>query len=377
MMPSRRRDAISGCRSYLRAALLAAIVMLALITLMPYGLCDKAIHIAYIYSPLCSTCERSTPVIRSVINDYRGLDIRYSEHSFSSKEGMDYMERYGLSSVPAIIVEGRAIRFEDFNGDTRKLEALLRQSISDASKTPSNAAVRVATRIPNVDGELSVAAVFLAGLLAGINPCLLAVMMFVSAMAMSIKGRRTDIIFNLLAFCAGLLFIYLAMGVGFLRLIEKVPSIAAAMRTGIILITFGLAGFAFYEAYQVKANAERPSIFKSFVGRYKPLYRKFSLAASFGLGIAFGLVKMPCVGGIYVAILGAILESGETGGGLPYLAAYNLGVVLPVLALGVFLALGLSPARVEEFRERHRMALKAMTGLLLAAMAVGLMLNAL
>lgn len=122
------------------------------------------------------------------------------------------MERYGLSSVPAIIVEGRAIRFEDFNGDTRKLEALLRQSISDASKTPSNAAVMVATRIPKVDGELSLAAVFLAGLLAGINPCLLAVMMFVSAMAMSIKGRRTDIIFNLLAFCAGLLFIYLAMG---------------------------------------------------------------------------------------------------------------------------------------------------------------------
>lgn len=65
------------------------------------------------------------------------------------------------------------------------------------------------------------------------------------------------------------------------------------------MITFGLAGFAFYESCQVKANAERPSIFKSFVGRYKPLYRKFSLAASFGLGSAFGLIKMPCVGGIY------------------------------------------------------------------------------
>lgn len=51
--------------------------------------------------------------------------------------------------------------------------------------------------------------------------------------------------------------------------------------------------------------------------------------------------------------------------------------MLPVLALGAFLALGLSLARVEEFRERHRMALKAMTGLLLAAMAIGLMLNAL
>lgn len=369
-MMSRARGTI--CRSFLVAFPIAALAVLALVTLMPHGMCDKAIHVVYIYSPMCSMCERSAPVVRGVINDCRGQGIVYSEHSIASREGMGYAERYGLRSVPAVIVDGRAIRYEDFNGDAKRLEELLRRTISDARGEVKATASAITPS--KSDGRLSVAAVFLAGLLAGFNPCLLAVMLFVSSMAMSAKGRRIDMVFSLLAFCAGLLSIYLAMGVGLLRLIEKAPSIVAAMRAGIILVILGLAVYAFYDA--LKAKAERPSLFRSIAGRYRPLYMKFKLAASFGLGTAFGLIKMPCVGGIYVAILGAILQPGEAWGSMPYLAAYNLGVVLPVMAIGALLALGLSPSRVEEFRRRHRVALKTLTGLILAAMAAGLTLNA-
>jgi cytochrome c biogenesis protein CcdA len=84
---------------------------------------------------------------------------------------------------------------------------------------------------------------------------------------------------------------------------------------------------------------------------------------------------MPCVGGIYIAILGAIVESSEARSGLIYLTAYNLGVVLPVLALGALLVLGLSPGRVDDFRKRHRFALKLATGVILVGMAGGFIFN--
>lgn len=443
--------------------------MLAFLLAAPVmGLCAscEAVSVTYVYSPLCTICEHSGPSIRAVVNDSRGagIDVRYEEHMFSSKEGRADMERYGLSSVPAVIVNGRAIRPGDFDGDTKKLESLLGRAIADAChdktpvtlerrivKVPGKDTVNVVTSISNtgvepvqaavgggicegvsvVSGEtswegtvmpgekqyltyeadishgvrslppqtltysdslgghrvscpetpvfilrkLSFAAVFIAGLVAGFNPCLLAVMAFVSAMALSMKGRRLDIIFNLLAFSAGLLCIYLLMGIGFLRLIESVPSVTSALKTAIIVLLAGLAGFAFYEAWQVKKNADRDSFFKSFVDRYKPLYKKYCLPASFGLGGAFGLIKMPCVGGIYVGILGAIAGSGETGRGLLLLGAYNLGVVLPVLALGALLVLGMSPEKVDALRKKHRYALKLATGLILAAMAAGFMLN--
>jgi len=163
--------------------------------------------------------------------------------------------------------------------------------------------------------RLSLAAAFMAGLVAGFNPCLLAVMAFVSAMALSMKGRRLDIIFNLLAFSAGLLCVYLLMGIGFLGLVGSVPSLAPVLKSAIVVLLAGLAGFAFYEAWRVRKNEDRGSLFKSFVDRYRPVYKKYCLPASFGLGGAFGLIKMPCVGGIYVGILGAIAGSGEAGRG--------------------------------------------------------------
>ncbi len=457
-----------GRRRYYRKFLLAA-ALLALMLLAPaMGLCAscETVRVTYVYSPLCTICEHSGPSIRAVVNDSRsaGVDVRYEEHLFSSSEGRGDMERYGLSSVPAVIVNGRAIRPGDFDGDTKKLESLLGQAISDAChyKTPVSLerkivkaagkdTVTVVTSVANsgtepvrasvrggtckgvdviggdtswegmiMPGEkqyltyeadissgvrslppqtltysdslgehsvscpetpvfilrrLSFAAAFVAGLVAGFNPCLLAVMAFVSAMALSMKGRRRDIIINLLAFSAGLLCVYLLMGIGFLRLVESMPSLTSALKMAIIVLLAGLAGFAFYEAWRIRKNSDRGSLFKSFVNRYKPLYKKYCLPASFGLGGAFGLIKMPCVGGIYVGILGAIAGSEEAGRGLLLLAAYNFGVVLPVLALGALLVLGMDPEKVDRLRMRHRYALKLATGLILAAMAAGFILN--
>jgi cytochrome c biogenesis protein CcdA len=469
-MSQRRSNTLSRRRSYRNAAFMLVTILISLLMLAPaLTLAEngsRTVRVAYIYSPSCSICEHSGPTIRNVVNDSKnaGLNVQYVEYSYSSKEGIGHMERFGLDSVPAVVIDDRVIRFEDFNGDTGKLGSLIRQGIWEAShyqrqvmlerkisRIPEKDTVNVVTSISNAGGEpvyatlrggvcegvsvvsgnaswqglvmpgeklyhtyeadvngnvktlppqtlvyrdpsgdhfyvgqetpvfllkrLSMAAVFMGGVVAGINPCLLAVMAFVSAMALSARGRRLDIFFNLTAFCAGLLSIYLLVGIGFLRLIERLPSVTAVLKAGIILLLIALAGFAFYEAYQLKKNPDRPSLFKSFIGRYKPLYNRFSLAANFGLGGAFGLIKMPCVGGIYVAILGAIVESSEAQSGLLYLAAYNLGVVLPVLALGALLALGLSPCQVDDFRKRHRYALKLATGVILVAMAGGFIFN--
>jgi cytochrome c biogenesis protein CcdA len=459
-------NTLSRRRTYRKIAGIAFIILLLLFIPATASAADgKAVHVAYIYSPLCSICEHSGPAIRKAVESSRdaGLSIQYEELAFSSREGMGYMQRFGLDSVPAVVIDDRVIRFEDFNGDTEKLGRLIKEGIADASNyvmpvalerriyRPEGDRVRVVTCISNAGQEpveaeiknglcdgvnvvsgdaawhgivgpgerqyvayeadvqgsvnslppqtltyrdshgdhiivgyetpvfllkkLSIGAVFIAGLVAGINPCLIAIMAFVSAMALSAKGGRLGVMLNLLSFCGGLLSIYLLMGIGFLRLIEYTPSIAVAMKMAIILLLVVLGIWAFYDAYRTKVAGDRPSLFKSFLDQYKPLYRRFSLAANFGLGGAFGLIKMPCIGGIYVGILGAIVEAGEVKSGLPYLAAYNLGIVMPVLALGALLTLGLSPVKVDDFRRRHRVMLKLVSGLILLAMAGGFILN--
>jgi cytochrome c biogenesis protein CcdA len=75
------------------------------------------------------------------------------------------------------------------------------------------------------------------------------------------------------------------------------------------------------------------------------------------------------VGGIYIAIIGIISSQGFASSGLVYLMIYNLGIALPVLLLGGIIALGMSPKQVDHFRNKHRVAIRVITGITLLALA--------
>ena len=214
----------------------------------------------------------------------------------------------------------------------------------------------------------------MAGLVAGINPCLLAVMVFIAGTTLSTAGRRTGIIARILSFCGGLMAVYLLIGIGLMELIGRVPGLETGLKAAIVSILIVLALWSFVDAYRVKKGVESRS-FRAVLERFRSSYRRFGVPASFVIGAAFGLVKMPCVGGLYIAILGTILQAGQIAEGILYLVAYNLGVITPVLALGLLLTLGLSPGTVNRFRHRYRVELKAFNGVLLAAMAAGFALG--
>jgi len=93
------------------------------------------------------------------------------------------------------------------------------------------------------------------------------------------------------------------------------------------------------------------------------------LSSYFLLGALFSLVRAPCVGGIYIAIIGIISSQGYASSGLFYLVIYNIGIALPVLVIGGIIALGMSPEQVDQFRNKHRVAIRLITGFTLIAMA--------
>ena len=64
-----------------------------------------------------------------------------------------------------------------------------------------------------------------------------------------------------------------------------------------------------------------------------------------------------------VAIIGAISGQGSASSGLFYLLIYNLGIALPVLILGGIIALGMSPEQVDQFRQKHRIGIRLITGI--------------
>jgi cytochrome c biogenesis protein CcdA len=92
------------------------------------------------------------------------------------------------------------------------------------------------------------------------------------------------------------------------------------------------------------------------------------ITSYFLIGALFSVVKAPYVGAVYRAILDLLSAKSYLEGSI-FLIFYNLGVILPILILGGFIALGMSPEHVDNFRKNYRAGIWLITGLTLLFLA--------
>ncbi|MDD1758741.1 MAG: cytochrome c biogenesis CcdA family protein [Methanotrichaceae archaeon] len=214
----------------------------------------------------------------------------------------------------------------------------------------------------------SVATVFAAGLLAGFNPCILAILAFLASSMLASTGRRRDILAMVATFTLGMFVVYIIFGVGLFSVLRE-TSTATLFRAILAAILLILGLMQLEDARRLHMGGT--SIFRTdWTKKYVyGVVTSRRLSSYFLLGALFSLVRAPCVGGIYIAIIGMISSQGYASSGLSYLVIYNLGIALPVLFIGGIIALGMSPEQVDQFRNKHKVAIRLITGITLIAMA--------
>jgi cytochrome c-type biogenesis protein len=215
---------------------------------------------------------------------------------------------------------------------------------------------------------LSAATVFAAGLLAGFNPCLLAMLAFLASSMLASTGRRRDILTMVAFFSLGTFVVYIIFGVGLFSVLQE-KSTAAMFRFVLAAVLLVLGIMQLEDARRL--HSDGTSLFRTdWTKKYvRAVISSRSVSSYFLLGALFSLVRAPCVGGVYIAIIGIISRQGFASSGLVYLMIYNLGIALPVLLLGGIIALGMSPEQVDHFRNKHRVAIRLITGITLLALA--------
>ena len=219
------------------------------------------------------------------------------------------------------------------------------------------------------DLSISAAAtVFAAGLLAGFNPCLLAILAFLASSMLASTGRRRDILAMVATFSLGMFVVYIIFGVGLFSVLQE-KSTAAMFRSVLAAVLLVLGLMQLEDARRLQSGGT--SLFRTdWTKKYvHDVVSGQRLSSYFLLGALFSLVRAPCVGGIYIAIIGMISSQGYASSGLLYLMIYNVGIALPVLLLGGIIALGMSPEQVDYFRNKHRVAIRLITGITLLALA--------
>jgi cytochrome c biogenesis protein CcdA len=285
----------------------------------------------------------------------------------SNEEGRSLAIEYQIPGTPSVIVNKntqRLISYESYNGDLSKLENILRDEIEKASTSSA-----ISDVLPREKIVLSVPSVFVVGLLAGFNPCLLAILAFIASVTLANTGRRRDVLLIVVMFSLGIFVTYLIFGIGLLRIIEGAPGLQGSIKNFLVALIGILGIWHLYDAYHLRKNTESSFYTpKAFIRLTESVTKKVSLPASFFIGALFSLIKAPCVGAVYFVVLDMV-RSGE-GTGYLYLAAYNFGVVLPVLILGGAIAFGLNPEKVEKFRKDKRSVMRLITGITLLLIAV-------
>lgn len=220
----------------------------------------------------------------------------------------------------------------------------------------------------------SVPIAFASGVIAAFSPCILAVMAYMATLAAS-GERRHLLLINVIAFSAGLLFMYSLIGVCFYRISVTMPSIYNVAKYVIVVSMLVIGSFTIIRTLFNYRHSISDAGFKKFLALLQP-YGKISMAIySFAIGMGFGMIKMPCAGGPYLAILGIMADQSGSFQGLYYLLAYDVGVVLPILGLGMLLTTGLSIRRLNTIRTRYRAYINIATGITLFILASMLAFN--
>jgi cytochrome c-type biogenesis protein len=359
---------------------LLAVLTLILVLFIP--LAGAADEVILVKSPGCTKCAAAERTLEVVLADYPGVEL--TVYDVYSEEGRGVIREHRLKGgVPAMAVGNRTIAYRNYDGDQDLLEKMVREAldseaggvsgISTANGSLEDGPGQLSGKAKDGSQEdidvssLSMMTVFLAGLLAGFNPCLLGILAFLATAVISSTGRRRDLVLMVVFFSLGIFAMYYLFGVGMLRTLHA-EAVASRFRIALTVLLLVLGLVHVEDARRLAAGGR--SLFKSsWSQKYiEGALSRGKFSSYFLLVALFSLVKAPCVGAIYIAILGVISEEGYSSGAV-YLLFYNLGIVFPILILGGVIALGMSPEKVDDFRKDHRAGIRLATGLALLALA--------
>ncbi len=338
-----------------------------------------AAEVILIKSPGCTKCAAAERTLDKVGQD---VPINITSYYYYSEQGHRIIKQYRAKDVPAIIIGMQVINYRDYEKDNVLLESLIKGALANQTgdipaaftlpgdeSTEQNLSAAADGPSLNLQ-EISlytISAVLVAGLVAGFNPCLLGILVFLVASVLSSSGKRRELVMMVVFFSLGIFTMYFLFGLGMQQLLQT-EAISSSFRY--ILTAFLLLAGLSQVWDAMRLSQGRPSLFRTdwALKYFQAGIDKGRISSYFIIGALFSLVKAPCVGAIYLAILD-LLSARSYFEGAAYLLFFNLGVILPIIILGGAIALGMSPEQVNAFRKDHRVGMRLATGLALLALA--------
>lgn len=258
----------------------------------------------------------------------------------------------------------------DFSGEIEKYsiekpisEHLKKYSESDEFDSPTELDLR--------DDRKILPLIIINGILDGINPCAIAVLLFFIGFLFMLQRTKVNIIASGIIYIAAIFVIYFLIGLGLLNAIKisAEPHFMAKLGAGLVIFlgVINLIGFVWQD---LPLKLEIPE-----VSRKKILenLKRATYPSTIVLGILVGLCTFPCSGGIYVATIGLLSFKASYVSGLFYLVIYNLMFVLPLIIILCSTSNRFVIKKVTEWHHSKRRLMKLIMGLIMISFGLGIL----
>jgi cytochrome c biogenesis protein CcdA len=207
---------------------------------------------------------------------------------------------------------------------------------------------------------------FSMGFFSGFSPCLMAMLAFILTYSTGTSEGLKSGISRTFVFGLGLMTAIMIIGI--LVLMLQLPLFpimtylhAVTCVSSILMIIVGL---------NLMDILKLPISTKPFIQRLAGKFG-YTLLGLFFFGILFFFVKVPCAFPFFILLL-ANIAVGATLVNLSLFLAFSLGLLVPVLGVGIIS--GGAPKLARNIREKHRLKIRALSGLILIGYAVWLLL---
>lgn len=195
----------------------------------------------------------------------------------------------------------------------------------------------------NNTGKLSFLLVFIAGIIDGVNPCALSMLLFFITFIISNSRKNKNILLIGINFALGTFISYFLAGIGMLRVVGLEKYISY-FHKAIYLITILLAFFLSYINIKDALRAKRYEVEKirlQLPDKNKQLIHstirnigklRFIYISSFVLGGLITLSELLCTGQVYLTTM-VLIHSFSRIVQIVYLIIFNIGFIIPILAI--------------------------------------------
>jgi cytochrome c biogenesis protein CcdA len=346
----------------------------------------------YLFSYDCAYCRR---LLRRDLPQWAeeyGVPLRVEYYDLGLRGVYDLLTAAGAdfgrqgAGIPAIFI-GRTV----LGGESEINEGMPRE-LGEFRRNPrlyrENAIVPFlqrhdtrALRSEEFEG-LTLGIILAAGLLDGVNPCAFTTIIFLISCLSFVGSDRRRILEVGGIFTTAVFLTYLSIGVffyqfaGFLFRREAVSTVIRLLLLFLLIILAILSAWDFVRCLRgdVKGmTLQLPRVLKQRIQERIRDYAETRLAAGTAalmLGVTIAGMELACTGQVYIPIVAMISEPRYRASAMLSLILYNLAFIVPLVAVFLFAAFGVTSRTFARLFQRHVATVKLGTTILFLVMAL-------